>query len=181
MIEVEIKDLIVKAQNGDKEAFGQIYEVYLTPIYRYFYFRTSDADLANDLTQDVFIKIFNSLDTYKITDRNPLTYFYTIARNLLIDNYRRKKIPTIADEAAENLLVENETPKTIAEQKDQISELKQALNQLSENEADALILKYLDDKSNLEISKIMGKSEEAVRQLQSRGIKNLRQIINFKE
>jgi len=181
MTEVEIKQLITRAKAGDNEAFGLIYNEYLTPIYRYIYFRIGDKALADDLTQDVFIKVFSSLDRIVISDKSLLTYFYTIARNLLIDNYRKKKIPTIAEEDAENKLIEEGNPEKQTILLEDIKILKDALQKISENEADVLILKFIDDYSNKEIGQIIGKSEEAVRQLQSRGLKSLRQFINKKD
>lgn len=181
MIEVNIIEQILLAKNGDQQAFSVIYEFYLTPIYRYIYFRTGDGELAKDLVQETFIKIFNSLPNLQITDKNPLTYFYTIARNLLIDNYRKKRIPTIEEDWAQSILIDYDTPETEAILQEKIYELKLALNQLSSVEADALILKYLDNQNNLDISKIMGKSEVAIRQLQSRGLRKLKKIIKQDE
>ncbi|MFZ2038594.1 MAG: RNA polymerase sigma factor [Minisyncoccia bacterium] len=178
---MEIKQLIIEAKAGDTRAFGQVYNEYLTPIYRYIYFRVGDKSLADDLTQEVFLKIFVSLDNLKISENSPLTYFYTVARNLLIDNYRKKKIPTMDDEEAENRLVEISNPENQAITIENSDRLSEALQEIPENEADVLVLKFIDDYPNREISKIMGKSEEAIRQLQSRGLKSLRKIISQKD
>lgn len=178
MVGTMIKDLIIRAKQGDTEAFGLVYSEYLTPIYRYFYFRVGDKDLANDLAQDVFLKVFDSLDRVVITDKSPLTYFYTVARNLLIDTYRKKKIPTMDGEQAENFLVDHDNPEKQTVLKDDTERLMEAIQQISEGEADALVLRFIDNHSNQEIGQIMGKSEENVRQLQSRGLKSLRKFIS---
>ncbi len=175
---MEIRKLILKAKEGDDEAFGQVFEEYFTPIYRYLYFRLGDKTLADDLTQDVFLKVFQSLESLVVSDKSPLTYFYTVARNLLIDNYRKKKIPTIDEDEAIDKLVEEDNPETQAILGDDIKKLKDALQKISPAEADALILKFIDNYSNKEIGQIMGKSEEAIRQLQSRGLKSLRGFIS---
>ena len=175
---MEIRKLILKAKEGDDEAFGQVFEEYFTPIYRYLYFRLGDKTLADDLTQDVFLKVFESLESLVVSDKSPLTYFYTVARNLLIDNYRKKKIPTIDEDEAVNKLVEEDNPEKQAILGDDIKKLKDDLQKISPAEADALILKFIDNYSNKEIGQIMGKSEEAVRQLQSRGLKSLRGFIS---
>lgn len=181
MVEAEIKQLIIKAKEGDSMAFGQVYTEYLTPVYRYLYFRLGDKESADDLAQEVFIKVFESLDRITITDKTPLTYFYTVARNLLIDTYRKKKIPTIDEDQAENKLIDEDNPEKQTILKDDIRRLKGALQQISEDEADALVLKFIDNYPNKEIGQIMGKNEESVRQLQCRGLKSLRSLINKKD
>jgi RNA polymerase sigma-70 factor (ECF subfamily) len=178
MIEVEIKNLIINAKRGDSEAFGRVYQEYFSPIYRFLYFRLGDKGLADDLTQNVFVKVFESLDSIVISDKSPLTYFYTVARNLLIDNYRKKKIPNISDEEAESKLIEENNPEKEAILHHDSQRLRSALQNISKDEADALILKFIDNYPNDEIGKIMGKSEVAVRQLQSRGLKSLRKFIS---
>lgn len=178
-MEREIKNLIIRAKQGDKEAFGRVYEELLAPIYRYIYFRVKDKDMADDITQEVFFKIYRSLDGFKVTDDSPLKFFYTVARNLLIDNYRKEIIqpidPALVDEIYVNEAENN--PEENFEQKDRAEALKDALSKITESESDILTLKFLQDFSNAEISQITGKSEEAVRQLQSRGLKSLREIL----
>ncbi len=173
-MEEEIKQLIIQAKSGDTEAFGVVYNKYLTPIYRYIYLRVRDKDLADDLTQDVFIKVFNSLGTFTIRNGSPLSYFYTVARNVLIDNYRKKKNVLISEEELEGRMVDEDTPEKQSILKDTVNTLSKALETLSENESEAITLKFIENYSNKEIGEIMGKSEEAVRQLQSRGMKALR-------
>jgi len=177
MIEVDIKQLIIKAKKGDSEAFGLVYSEYLTPIYRYIYFRVRNKAIADDLTQDVFLKVFNSLDRFVVTDKSPLTYFFTVARNLLIDNYSKKKILTMNEEEIEEKLIDENSPEKQIILKNNLEKLMEALHRINENEAEVLILKFIDNYSNKEIGQIMEKSEEAIRQLQSRGLKSLRFFI----
>lgn len=176
-MEDEIKQLLIRAKSGDAEAFGLVYNEYLTPIYRYIYLRVRDKELANDLTQDVFIKVFNSLESFTIRSTSPLAYFYTVARNILVDNYRKKKSVILGEEELEMRMIDEDDPEKQAIVKDTINTLSQALENISSNEAEALTLKFIEDYSNKEIAEIMGKSEEAVRQLQSRGMKALRTIL----
>ncbi len=181
MSEPEMKDIIIKAKQGDNEAFGLIYKEYLTPIYRYIFFRVGDKSQTDDLTQEVFLKVFKSLERLEVTDKSPLTYFYTVARNLLVDSYRKKIIPTIDEDDAVYKLIEEDNPEKQKILADDIKKLTTALGQISEVEADAIVMKFIDNYSNKEISQIMGKSEESVRQLQSRGLKSLRKFIKVED
>jgi RNA polymerase sigma-70 factor (ECF subfamily) len=172
----KIKEIFSRAQNGDQEAFRLIYDKYLTPIYRYIYFRVKDKNTADDLTQEVFVKAFDRINRIEAENNNPLTYFYTIARNLLIDNYRHKHIETIANEEAEIYLIHNDNPEKIYTENEDARQLMKALNKISDLEAEVIILKFLKNFDNSEIAKVLDKSEMAVRQLQSRGLKSLKKI-----
>ena len=98
--EKDPKQLMQLAKNGDTEAFGQLYELYFKPVYRYIYLRTKSKEEAEDLSQVVFIKIFKSIGGFQEQNKQPLAYFFTIARNTVIDHWRKKKdilIPSIFD------------------------------------------------------------------------------------
>src|SRR5262249_52813544 len=84
------KELMSLAASGDREAFGVLYAQYFTPIYRYIYVRVKTAEIANDLAQTVFLKVFERASEIEAPE-NPLSYFYTVARNLVIDHWRKKK------------------------------------------------------------------------------------------
>jgi RNA polymerase sigma-70 factor (ECF subfamily) len=94
----ELEIIVQKAKNGDKEAFASLYTQYFTPLYKYIYFRVPSKATAEDLTQDVFVKAYMALERYSYSGTSPLAYFYTIARNGIID-YRRKKKTARMDEA----------------------------------------------------------------------------------
>jgi len=175
-MEEEIYNLFLSAKNGESRAFDKIYKKYFTPIYRYLFFRLRDKDLADDLTQEVFIRAFNNIGQIDPTVRNPLAYFYTIARNLLIDNYRRAKHPIVSDSEAEKYLIEADNPESIYEENEATKQLMTTLEKISEMEAEAIILKYLRGLSNSEIAQVMNKSNQTIRKLQSRGLKSLKQF-----
>lgn len=169
--------LMQRAKDGDSSAFAKIYELYLVPVYRYIFLRTNDKTLAEDLAQTVFLKAFSNLQNFAKSERSPLGYFFTIARNTVID-YQRKKnfVPadeeTFTDIESETLSPEQEFQ--ILENKERVLE---ALSQLKDNYRDILILKYLNDFSNQEIAEMTGKSEDAIRQIQSRAIRKLHDIL----
>jgi RNA polymerase sigma-70 factor (ECF subfamily) len=179
MTDNDLRHLIVASKEGDNLAFARIYQELLTPIYRYIYFRVSDESTAKDLTQDVFLKVFKSLQGY--SPDAVLSYFYTVARNVLIDWYRKKKIQTVDEGDFENILVEEGNPEQVFLQKDDSEKLREAISKLSVNEAEVITLKFIAELSNKEISVLLSKTEESVRQLQSRGLRNLRKILNKKD
>lgn len=172
------KELIERAKAGDSEAFSMLYEHYLTPVFRYIYFRVGGKEEAEDLAQTVFIKAYKALSSFRQQGKDPLAYFYTIARNTVID-FQRKRREILGDTA--------ETIEAVADQNTDVmhgitdrfehERIQRAFRQLSDDQRDAVVLRFINDMSNEEIAAVMGKTEVAVRQLHSRGLKTLRELL----
>jgi RNA polymerase sigma-70 factor, ECF subfamily len=171
--------LIDLAKNGDKQAFEKLYRIYFTPVFRYIYLRVKDKSEVELLTQDVFIKIYKAIGTFEVKTTSPLSYFFTVARNTIIDYWRKNRHQVSFGK--EDLLLQipdKEDSQDISfEKKELTGTLYKALNKLTTEQREAITMKYWSNVPNKEIAKYMGKTEEAVRQLQSRGIKNLREIL----
>jgi len=156
--------LMKLAKEGDKEAFGRIYELYFTPVFRYVYFRLRNRHEAEDLTQTVFVKFYESAADFAETGKSPLAYFFTIARNVIIDHSRKKKEIVMGDrelEAGAGGIKEDQL-KNI-ERKEISIKVKEAIKRLTDDQQEIMILKFINDLSNGEIAEILGKSEVAVR------------------
>lgn len=160
--------------------FEHLYKMYFTPIYRYIYFRVKTKEDAEDLTQVVFLKALKSIpDPQKITDR-PLAYFFTIARNTVIDHWRKKK-EILAEENFFDKIQTNEPgPQEITEKAEAGERIHQTIRQLTEEQQEVIILKFINEMSNQEISQLLNKSEDAIRQLQCRALKALRQNLELR-
>lgn len=172
--------LLERAQQGDSAAFGILYEQYYTPVFRYVFFRVKDKDEAEDLAQTVFLKVFRSVHRYQNVGKNPLAYFYTVARNTLID-YWRKERPVVLDDP-DDLIVKMdaraaEHPVRQFADTGDLRAIREALHRLTQDQQDVITLRFLDDLSTKEIAELLGKTEEAVRQLQSRALRSLRRFL----
>ncbi len=165
---------------GDKEAFSLLYKEYYVPLYRYIYVRVRNKDTAEDLTQDVFLKIYRSIESLDPSISSPLGYFFTIARNTLIDFWRKKGVDTSQDDT-ELDQVADPGPDALAgaQLKEQSSLLRECLKELTKDQREVVTLRFIEDLSTSEIAAQLGKKETAVRQLQVRGLKSLGKI--FKE
>lgn len=166
---------------GDAVSFTQLYESYMTPVYRYLLVRAKNKALAEDLTQTVFLKAFEHRSALSGEGSKPLAYLYTVARHALIDYWKKKKEvhQSDASETFEKTPDEKRTPDALAEHTDLAQELVDGLATLTEEQREVVSLKYLHDYSVSEIAERVGKSEEAVRQLQCRGLKALRTVIHI--
>jgi len=171
-------ELVKAAKQGDKRAFGYLYNNYIAPIFRFVYFRIKNYEEAEDLTQNIFLKAWNALPEYK-QKKNPFSsWLYTIARNAVIDYWRKKKEWNISDLAKETIKDEEKPIDDLLDDDEDFGLVKEAIGLLTEDQQEVIILRFIEGLSSKEISKIIGKSEEAVRQLQSRGIKTLREYLN---
>lgn len=173
MLEGEEK-IIKQAKGGDQPSFGALYDHYITPIYRFVMVKTNHRADAEDLTHEVFLSAWQNLKNYKFQGFPFSSWLYQIARNKIIDYYRTKKIHHSIDDVDENLFeivgaLEGGLDKSIA-----LESVKTALADLSPDQQDVIVMKFIEDLSNEEIAKVMGKSDGAIRLLQHRAVNNLK-------
>ena len=168
--------LVLRAQKGDSQAFGQLYLKYLDKIYRYVYFRVRcQREEAEDLTEQIFYRAWEGLEKFDFKKGTFQAWLYRIAHNLVIDHHRqaakKKEMPLQVDfPDGSDLLGDLKS-----EEKRQA--LTTALGKLSGDQQQVIILKFIEEMSNSDISLIMNKKEEAVRALQSRALKRLRKLL----
>ncbi len=170
-----LRALVERAKSGDQGAFGTIYSTYYTPLYRYIYFRVKSREEAEDLTQNVFMKIFATLPNFKTEDSSPASYFFTSARNAVIDHYRKRDHTPIASDEMVMIKADETLDESQSFERDEMSTIiRESLTTLSADQYEIMTLKFINELSNKEIADITGKSEVAIRQIQSRSLKILR-------
>lgn len=176
-----LQNLVIRAQNGEEDAFGELHGLYVSPIYRFVYANIRNADDAEDLTQAVFVKAWISLPKYKDQGKPFSSWLYRIAKNEIIDLSRKKKNVSLEDlpEASHPAGEDKEHPASMAEAKENAALIMESLTCLTSEQKETLVMKFMNDLSNKEIAEIGGKSEAGVRQMQSRALRALRQY--FKE
>ncbi len=171
--------LVRRSQGGDQDAFARLYDAYIERIYRYVYFRVADEQLAEDITSQVFLKVWEKLDTYRVDSSPFIAWLYRIAHNAVIDHYRTKKV---------SIPLENVSPAEISHE-DGIDEkldlqiesqqLRDALKELTEEQQQVLILKFISQLSTTEIAQQLGKQPGAIRALQMRALQGLARYLNL--
>jgi RNA polymerase sigma-70 factor, ECF subfamily len=167
---------IREAQNGDKESFAVIYNHYVPQIYRFIFFRVSSKTIAEDLTHESFLSAWKSIGNYTQKNLSISSWLYRIARNKVIDHYRTKKNNTSID--TDDF---NESILGFYEQEDldialDINHIKSLINLLKTEYKEVIIMKYIEDLSHKEIAKTLDKSEGAIRLIQHRAIKSLKEL-----
>lgn len=166
------RDLVRQAKAGDTEAFAQMYDAYVERLYRYIYFRVADDQTAEDLTSQVFLKAWENLECYQPGGSPFLAWLYTIARNAVIDHYRRHR-QTVSLEEAVPLILDGDALDERIELRLETQSLRRAMHRLTEDQQQVLILKFIVGLSTAEIAHQMGKRRGAVRALQMRALRTL--------
>lgn len=155
------KDLIAKAQKGDKAAFGLLYQKYFQKIYRYCKFNTKNDEVAKDICQESFVKAYKKIKDFS-TDGNwsMQAFLFAIARNLIIDISRRKKEANIDEyenlESDENLYDD-------IERQDNIRKIRNVLSRLDDIDRQIVVLRYFEELPTNEVAKILRIKDGALR------------------
>ena len=175
-LDLELPKVIAQAQMGDPGAFGELYGKYAGMILRYLYARVHDQEGAQDLTQEVFVRVIKGIGGFEYRgEKSFLGWLYTIANNVLIGQARRKRaISTPLDDNIE--VVDPRGQEAVLSIYDRVS-LQQAIGQLTQDQQQVLTLKFFADMTNGEIATTIGRSEGAVKALQHRALQSLQQIL----
>jgi len=168
-----VESLIQRCLGGDQNAWELIVHQYWRKVFNIAYKFVGKHDEAEDLTQDIFIKIFKSLSTF---DRraNFQTWLISVSRNLCIDHYRsvRKERETIDRQVDPNELTPASTdpgPMAALEQRDRVTLLRQALGQLPDTLRTAVLMRDIQEMSYQEIADKLGLPEGTVKSRFNRG------------
>ena len=175
---VDEKALIERAK-VDKDAFGQLYELYVDRIYNYVYYRTGNMADAEDLTAKIFVRAMKHIPRYKDQGVPFSAWLYRIAHNLVAnwhrDNSRRQMV---ALDDITHWHVGDESPEFATQLLEDKSLLLDAIRRLPADRQELLILKFVERLSNAEIGNIMGRSEGAIKSLYHRTLLSLREDLH---
>ena len=165
--------LIARARQGDREAFADLYQRYLPMIYAYVRARVFDDRDAEDLTEQVFLRAFQTLSRYRGRGWPYSAFLYRVARNLVVDHFRRAR-PVLPAEVVD----EHPDPAPSADEvlilREERHRLQQALNRLPADYQEVIRLRLLLSLPTATAAAWLGRSEGAVRVLLFRALKAMR-------
>jgi RNA polymerase sigma-70 factor (ECF subfamily) len=172
-------EIIEQARRGDPLAWEKLVVRYSKRIYNLCYRFVERADQAEDLTQDVFVKVFRNLNNYKPETGSFVTWLMSVSRNLLIDHYRQSKderatVSASGDEEEEQSLLETlptnrPSPEAEMDRLEKVATLKKGLSKLSPELREAVILRDIEELSYQEIGTILGIPDGTVKSRINRG------------
>lgn len=149
------------------------YTEFKDKIYSYFSYRLNfNTHLAEDLTQEAFLKAFKNYDSFD-SEKPFAPWIYRIAHNLLVNHYRDKKQEVELSEASDKGI----DPLKKVEVDYDAEKLLEEMNKLNDGARELLMLRYVSELSHKEIAEILNKEEGAVRTGVSRALKSLKKIV----
>ncbi len=174
--------LVVRAQQGDSAAFGELYQLYSDTVFRFVYFRVGNRALAEDLTSETFVRALKRIGSFTWQGRDLGSWLITIARNLIADHFKsgryRMEIPCgeglgdgRADEAPEG------NPAAVVADHAVNVTLLTAVKQLNPTQQECIVLRFLQGFSVAETAQAMGKNEGAIKALQCRAVRALARLL----
>jgi RNA polymerase sigma-70 factor, ECF subfamily len=163
---------IEACQRGERAAFGVLYDVYLTQVYRFLYYKTLHRETTEDLTSQTFMKAMEHIQEYDAAKGKFSSWLYRIAQNTFIDHYRARKITVSLDQVFE--LAAKESLTSEMEAKYDLVRVQAYLASLDIEARDLIQMRVWQGLSYAEISDITGKNEGAVKMAFSRALKQLK-------
>ena len=169
-----------RLQKREPEAWSAVYEEYFPKVYRYIALRVSNRTEAEDLTEQAFLKALQSIDSFKWRGVPFSAWLFRIARNLVIDFWRTDKSKTFLP-LDESLVNDDDDPEVITERNFDIKQVFQAIGQLTQSQREVIELRFFGGLSVAEASRVLGKSEGAVKVMQHSALVALRKRLSIGE
>ena len=169
-------------KSKDTNWFEGIYNIMMPKIYRFYYLKTFNRELSEDLTSEVFIRVYSNIDKTDLNERSFMAWIYRIANNLLMDHFRKNKNRGRQVELEENsimisdddILKKNSSLLRKELGFENIS-LLNALSNLTGLQRDAVLLKFLEDMDYKTIASIFGKRVSTIRSIIFRALTKLKE------
>jgi RNA polymerase sigma-70 factor (ECF subfamily) len=176
MPEDEIGSLVERARNGDGAAFGALYDVYGKSLFRFFRFRVSSPQIAEDLTQLVFLKMIEQLPRYESRGIPFAAWVFRIARNAWIDHTRTAHESVDLDAIAESP-ADGDGPEELAAAALDSAEIRKAIGLLPHDQREVIEYRFLAGLTPTETAAKMDRSVGSVRVIQHRALAALRRLL----
>ncbi|HEU0129433.1 MAG TPA: ECF subfamily RNA polymerase sigma factor, BldN family [Mycobacteriales bacterium] len=174
----DVVALVARAQQGDAEAFGSLYDRYVDVVYRYVYYRVSSQALTEDMVSETFLRALRRITSFTWQGRDFGAWLVTIARNLIADHYKssRYKVEVAtadmldadrATDGPEDSVLDAMTNVTLLE----------AVKMLGPEQQECVVLRFLQGFSVSETALAMGKTDGAIKALQYRAVQSLKKLL----
>ena len=169
------RGLIERSRSFDEAALSELYSTYHPKIYNYGLVHLGNVQAAEDLASEVMLKILESIDRYSFRGIAFSAWVFRIARNRLIDlqrrRNRRREIDLPSSIAGDNLT------QRLAERDIDRGQILAALSRLTEEQRQVMVLRFLQGFDNASVSRIIGRSQSAVKSLQHRALNSMRKMM----
>jgi RNA polymerase sigma-70 factor (ECF subfamily) len=174
--------LVARAAEGEAAAVGRLYDTYVTQVYRYCLGRVRNPADAEDLTEEIFLKVIGAIEGFEWrtlgdSDRSPFrSWVFRIAHNHVVSFHRRAAARGTSAELTETLRDDRRGPQELAETRLAIAEVMEAVRQLPDAQRDVILLRFVSGLSVAETADVLEKQQTNVKVLQHKGIQRLKRM-----
>ncbi|GAA0223266.1 hypothetical protein GCM10009527_019440 [Actinomadura nitritigenes] len=173
-----LKALVLRAREGDAEAFGSLYDHYVELVYRYVYYRVGVHSLTEDLTSETFLRALRRIRDFRWQGKDFGAWLVTIARNLVADHFKSGRYrlevctaepvePERSQEGPERAVLDAMTHRTLLA----------AVRRLGSEQQECVVLRFMHGLSVAETALIMDKKAGAIKALQYRAVRSLARML----
>ncbi|MBO2451487.1 sigma-70 family RNA polymerase sigma factor [Actinomadura barringtoniae] len=173
-----IKNLVLRARDGDAEAFGSLYDHYVELVYKYVFYRVGTHSLAEDLTSETFLRALRRMRDFNWQGKDFGAWLVTIARNLVADHFKSSRYrlevctaellePDRPQEGPERAVLDSMTNRTLLI----------AVRRLGSEQQECVVLRFLHGLTVAETALVMGKKSGAIKALQYRAVRSLARML----
>ena len=174
-----LRALVDLAKDGDAEAYGQLYDHYVSGVFRFIYYRVSSQQLAEDLTSETFVRALRAIQRFNWQGKDFGAWLTTIARNLVADHFKSSRArleivtETIPEGRATVASPEEEVLALISNEM-----LFEAVSSLPNEQRDCVLMRFIQGLSIAQTAAALGRSEGAIKQLQLRAVRSLAKTVS---
>ena len=168
--------LVERARNGDAQAFAVLYDRHVDRVYRHIHYRVGNVVDSEDLTQQTFMKAWQAMGRFQMTEAPFLAWLLTIAHHSVISYYRSRRDHKPLDDDLQRA-GDRRDPQWSAEQHDRARAVRTALRRLKPDQQQVVTLRFLEELEYSEIASILGKTENNVRVILHRGLQQMRGLL----
>jgi RNA polymerase sigma-70 factor, ECF subfamily len=172
--EPAIAALVERAARRDQAAFAELYDQFLSPVYRYVFYRVSNQADAEDLSEQVFLQAWAAIDRFRWQGKPFLAWLYALAHNLVIDWHRRARPAQSLDDDEYPLDPESPSAARALTQWLDADLLSPAMRRLTVEQQQVITLRFIEGFDTVQVARLMDKREGTIRGLQFRALQSLR-------
>ncbi len=176
--DAEIVSLVRGAQSHEPLAFDRLYEHFADPLYRYFYYRSSDQHVAEELVSEVFLRMVEAIIQFKLPERAQARAFsawvFRIAYTRLVDYYRQQKRQTVE---LDETIPAPYSAEEVVDRSLEHEELRAAIQRLTPEQQQIVLLRFVERLSTEEVAIITGQTIGAVKAMQHRALNAMAKIL----
>jgi len=173
-------ELVARLKANDDEAYREVVARYGDPLYGYIYSITGDHHLSEDVIGETYLRMVEKIDTYTFYGAPFKAWLYRIAHNLAINTLKRAR-RFAGDTALENTLVAADDPAVTIDARLEADELRQAVAELTEEQQQVVLLRFVAGQSSGEVAQALEKTENAIKQMQFRALRSLGRLLAARE